>query len=179
MMYINVRREVEKDYAVCEQVIDKAFEKEVHSDHREKHLVSRLRKSDAFIPELSLVAVKDNNVIGHIMYTKLIIKNNNKEELSLALAPLSVLPEFQRKGVGSKLVNKSLEIAKNLGYKSVIVLGHVDFYPKFGFVPASKWNIKGPFEVLDEYFMALELEKDALSNISGTVIYSKEFFENN
>lgn len=178
-MDINVRIEVEKDYAICEQVIDKAFEKEVHSDHREKHLVSSLRKSDAFIPEISLVAEKDNKIVGHIMYTKLLIKDNNKEEISIALAPLSVLPEFQRKGVGSKLVKESLKIAKNLGYKSVIVLGHVDFYHKFGFLPASKWNIKCPCEVLDEYFMALELEKGALDNISGTVIYAKEFFENN
>lgn len=177
-MNINVRKEVEKDYKVCEQIIDKAFEKEIHSDHREKHLVAKLRKSDVFIPELSLVAEVDNNVVGHIMYTKIIIKNDRKSDISLALAPISVLPKYQRKGIGSKLINESLEIAKKLGYQSVIVLGHTEFYPKFGFVPASKWNIKCPCEVLDEYFMALELQRGALNDVSGTVIYSKEFFEN-
>ena len=178
-MRINVRREVEKDYEICEQVIDRAFEKEIHSDHREKHLVSKLRKSDAFIPELSLVAEIDSAIVGHIMYTKLIIRNDKFEKESLALAPISVLPEYQKMGVGSRLINESIEIAKNLGYKSIVVLGCSNFFPKQGFTPASKWNIKSPFEFPDKYFMALELEKDSLNNSFGTAIYTKEFFENN
>ena len=176
-MVINIRREEEKDYAESEFVVNSAFEKDEYSDHREKQLVSKLRLSDAFVPELSLVAEVEDRIVGHIMHTKLIIKNEDKEEVSLALAPVSVIPEYQRKGIGSKLINESFKIAKELGFKSMIVLGHADFYPKFGFVPASKWNIKAPFDISDEYFMAVELVPGGLNNVSGCVKYTKEFFE--
>ena len=111
------------------------------------------------------------------MFTKLIIKNGEKENLSLALAPLSVLPQYQNKGIGSKLIIESLKIAENLAFKSVIVLGHDKYYPRFGFKPASIWGIKAPFEVPDESFMALELMDGSLDGITGTVVYAKEFFE--
>jgi predicted N-acetyltransferase YhbS len=95
----------------------------------------------------------------------------------LALAPVSVVPEHQNKGIGSALISESLKIAKEIGFKSVIVLGHDKYYPRFGFKPASTWGIKAPFDVPDEFFMALELGDGALEDISGTVVYSKEFFE--
>jgi len=68
-------------------------------------------------------------------------------------------------------------IAKEIGFKSVIVLGHDKYYPKFGFKPASIWGIKAPFDVSDEFFMALELEDGSLRGVTGTVVYGKEFFE--
>ncbi|MDQ0242938.1 putative N-acetyltransferase YhbS [Bacillus fengqiuensis] len=95
----------------------------------------------------------------------------------MALAPVSVVPEYQKKGIGSQLIHTALKNAKERGYHSVIVLGHKSYYPKFGFKTASSWNIKAPFEVPDEVFMALELTADSLKNVQGVVHYSKAFSE--
>jgi predicted N-acetyltransferase YhbS len=176
-MNIIIRQETEKDYKLSETVVEKAFKNAEHTDHKEHLLVAKLRKSDAFIPELSLVAELDGEIVGHIMLTKLLIKNEGSKYDSLALAPVSVVPEYQNKGIGSALISESLKIAKEIGCKSVIVLGHDKYYPRFGFKPASTWGIKAPFDVPDEVFMALELGDGALEDISGTVVYSKEFFE--
>ncbi|MDR7870791.1 MAG: N-acetyltransferase [Tissierellaceae bacterium] len=176
-MDIKIRQEIEKDYKLSEIVVEKSFKNAKHTDHTEHFLVAKLRKSDAFIPELSLVAEIDGQIVGHIMLTKLNIENEENNYESLGLAPVSVLPEYQNKGIGSKLIRDSLKIAKEKGFKSVIVLGHDKYYPRFGFRPASKWDIKAPFDVPDEAFMALELEIGSLADVSGTVVYSKEFFE--
>lgn len=174
-MNLTIRQETEKDYKVTEHVVEKAFETAEYSDHKEQFLVADLRKGDAFVPQLSLVAELDEQIIGHILLTKILIKNEEKESESLALAPVSVLPEFQNQSVGSKLIHESLRIAKELGFKSVIVLGHEKYYPRFGFKPASTWGITPPFKVRDEVFMALELEGGSLEGVSGTVVYGAEF----
>ncbi|MDG4658313.1 N-acetyltransferase [Ectobacillus antri] len=174
---ITIRQETSADHVLTEQVVRSAFANAPYSDQSEHALVERLRKSDAFIPELSLVATDDEQIIGHILLTRAAIINEEKQTETLALAPVSVLPAFQGQGVGKKLIAKALEIAAQLGYHSVIVLGHSEYYPKFGFKRASTWNIKAPFDVPDEVFMALELEKDALSGVSGTVSYASAFFE--
>ncbi len=176
-MNIIIRQETEKDYKFTEKVVEKAFKNEEHSDHREQFLVAKLRKSDVFVPELSLVAEINEEIVGHIMLTKLLITDGEKKYESLALAPVSVLPEHQNKGIGSKLIHQSLKISREMGFGSVIVLGHEKYYPRFGFRPASTWGIKAPFDVPDESFMALELEDRSLDDITGTVVYGKEFFE--
>lgn len=176
-MNILIRQETEKDYQLSETVVEKAFKNAEHSDHREQILVAKLRKSDVFVPKLCLVAEINEEIVGHIMLTKLLIRDGEKKYESLALAPVSVLPEYQSKGIGSKLIVQGLKFSKEMGFKSVIVLGHDKYYPRFGFRPASKWGIKAPFDVPDESFMALELEDGSLDGITGTVSYSKEFFE--
>lgn len=176
-MNLIIRQETEKDYKLSETVVEKAFKNAEHTDHKEHLLVAKLRKSDAFIPELSLVAELDGEIVGHIILTKLLIENEGSNYDSLALAPVSVLPEHQNKGIGSKLISESLKIAKEIGFKSVIVLGHDKYYPRFGFKPASTWGIKAPFDVPNESFLALELEDGSLDRVTGTVVYSKEFFE--
>jgi len=98
-----------------------------------------------------------------------------KEYEALVLAPMAVLPEFQRQGIGGKLIREGLNKAKELGFDSVTVLGHKDYYPRFGFERASKWNIKSPFEVPDEAFMAIELKPGALAEKTGTLEYPEEF----
>ncbi|MEW9096102.1 MAG: N-acetyltransferase [Clostridiaceae bacterium] len=175
-MNIIIRQETERDYKISEHIIEKAFEDADYSDHKEQFLVERLRKSDVFVPELSLVAELDGEIVGHIMLTKLLIKNDEEEYESLALAPVSVLPQHRNKSIGSKLIIESLKIAKELQFKSVIVLGHDEYYPRFGFKPADIWDIKPPFDVPKESFMALELEGGSLVNVSGVVVYPKEFF---
>lgn len=176
-MDIKVRQEKEKDYKLSEDLVEKAFKNAEHTDHKEHFLVAKLRRSDSFLPELSLVAEVNGIIVGHIMLTKLLIENGDKIHDSLALAPISVLPEYQNNGIGGKLIRESLNIAKEIGFKSVIVLGHDKYYPRFGFRPTNIWGIKAPFDVPAEAFMALELEAGVLDGVAGTVVYGKEFLE--
>ncbi|MFF5399655.1 GNAT family N-acetyltransferase [Peribacillus butanolivorans] len=175
-MSITIRQELNEDYKITEKVVKSAFANMEFSDKKEHELVSRIRKSDAFIPNLSLVAV-NKEIVGHILLSKIKINNDNQFAESLALAPVSVLPEDQNKGIGRLLILEALKKAKELEYNSVVVLGHPEYYPKFGFKKTSLWGIKAPFEVPEEAFMALELQENALYNISGVVEYSSAFFE--
>jgi predicted N-acetyltransferase YhbS len=176
-MNIVIRQETEKDYEITETVVETAFKNEDHSDHKEQFLVAKLRKSNVFVPELTLVAETNEEIVGHIMLTKLLIKDGEMEYESLAMAPVSVIPEYQNRGIGSQLIRQSIKKSKEMGFNSVIVLGHEKYYPRFGFRPASKWEIKAPFEIPDKSFMALELEVGSLDGVKGTVVYGKEFFE--
>jgi predicted N-acetyltransferase YhbS len=161
-----------EDYVSISEVNDLAF-----SQKNEGRLILALRKTQEFIPELSLVAEVGGKVVGHILFYPIKIKNNDASYDSLCLAPMAVLPEYQRQRIGSQLVKEDLKRARDLGFKSVIVLGHAAYYPRFGFEPASRWGIRPPFEVPDEVFMALELVKDGLKDIHGTVEYPPEFNE--
>lgn len=165
-----VRQENKHDYEEVYNVLKTAFETAEHSDGNEQDLVVDLRKSDNFIPELSLVAVKDDKIVGYILFTK--IKIGKYEEL--ALAPLGVLPEYQRQGIGSALIKQGHKIAKKLGYHYSIVLGSDKYYPRFGYIPAKEYGILAPFDVPDENFMAIKLN-DTNEIIKGTVKYAKEF----
>lgn len=176
-MEIRLRQENKKDYETVFQLIEKAFEKEEYSDHSEQFLVNRLRDSDAFIPELSIIAEVEGKIVGHILFTKLKIKNQSQSFQSLALAPVSVLPEFQGKGIGSKLILYGHDVAKKLGYKSVILLGHQDYYPRFGYELCEKYHINMPFDVPAENCMVIALTEDGLKGVSGEVVYPKAFFE--
>jgi len=178
-MNFNIRQEQPEDYKITEKVVQHAFDKVEFSDKKEHELVSRIRKSEVFIPELSLVATtKDNNeIIGHILLSKIKIIQDNQITESLALAPVSVLPHYQNKGIGSRLILEALQKAKGLGYHSVVVLGHPDYYPKFGFQKASIWGIKAPFEVPEEAFLAIELHENSLDSVSGVVEYPSVFFQ--
>ncbi|CAM4021028.1 GNAT family N-acetyltransferase [Bacillus paramycoides] len=171
---VTIRQEQQNDYSKTEEVVKQAFLNEEFSDKTEHELVSRIRKCDAFIPELSIVAV-DKEIVGHIMLSKITIEQDGTSVESLALAPVSVAPSHQKKGIGGKLIAAALEKAKELGYGSVVVLGHQEYYPKFGFKKASDWNIKAPFEVPDEVFMAMELRENALQGVEGVVQYSEAF----
>ncbi|MFC5196571.1 GNAT family N-acetyltransferase [Bizionia hallyeonensis] len=176
-MELTIRKEESKDFETVFNLIEKAFESEQMSDHKEQFLVQRLRKSDAFIPELSLIAENENKTVGHILLTKLKIKNGQNEFDSLALAPVSVLPEYQGNGIGGMLIKEAHKKAKELGYQSVILLGHEKYYPKFGYKRADQFGIELPFEVPKENCMAIELVENGLNGISGMVEYPKEFYE--
>ena len=152
------------------RVVKTAFETADHSDGNEQDLVVALRNSDSFIPELSLVAVKEDKIVGYILFTK--IKIENHEEI--ALAPLAVLPEYQKQGIGSMLIEQGHKIAKQLGYHYSIVLGSENYYPKFGYIPATQYGIQAPFDVANENFMAVKLN-DTDIEIKGVVQYAKEF----
>ncbi|KAA0743675.1 N-acetyltransferase [Bacillus sp. AY3-1] len=161
---VTIRQEQQSDYKKTEEVVQQAFLKEEFSDKTEHELVSRIRKCDAFIPELSIVAVNEE-IVGHILLSKIQIEQGATSVESLALAPVSVARGHQKKGIGGKLIGAALEKAKELGYGSVVVLGHPEYYPKFGFKKASEWNIKAPFEVPEEVFMVVELRENALEGV--------------
>ncbi|WP_239406495.1 GNAT family N-acetyltransferase [Erysipelatoclostridium sp. An15] len=167
---IEIRQENKNDYEEVYQVVKTAFESAEHSDGNEHDLVDLLRKSDNFIPELSLVATSNGKIVGYIMFTKVKIGDS----IQLALAPLAVLPEYQRKGIGSTLIKEGHKIANDLGYDYSIVLGSEKYYPKMGYLPAINYRIMPSFEVPNENFMACKLNEKA-ANISGIVEYAKEF----
>ena len=170
-MNTTIRKEEEKDHKQIYEVNKLAFQQE-----NESKLIEKIRKSENFIPELSIVAEIDNRIVGHILFSKIKIIGDSDYE-SLALAPMAVIPEFQKRGIGSELIKKGIDKAKELGFDSIIVLGHKEYYPKFGFQRASKWNIKCPFEVPDDVFMAIELTEKAFEGKAGTVKYPDEFNE--
>ena len=178
-MKITIKKEQKGDYQITEEVVTSAFKNAEYSDHNEHHLVSKIRQSDAFIPELSLVAInqENNRIVGHILLSKIQIAGADRVEESLALAPVSVLPEYQDKGIGKALIREALKTATELDYGSVIVPGHPDYYPKFGFKAGSTYGIQSPFEVPEENFMAVELQANGLENVSGIVEYPSVFFE--
>ena len=143
----------------------------------EAKLVEKLRKTPKYVPNLSLVAKYKKRIIGHILFYPIEIQTKRNKVDSLALAPISVLPSFQHKGVGGRLIKEGLEAAQKLGFKSAIVIGHSEYYPKFGFRKASEYGIVAPFDVPDINFFAIELAKNGLKNCSGTVEYPREFNE--
>ncbi|MDR3627451.1 MAG: N-acetyltransferase [Ignavibacteriaceae bacterium] len=174
-MGIILSTEKPEDYEEVINLTDLAFKDMPFSNHKEGELVHKLRKGPNFVEELSIVAKLDGKIIGHILFTKLYIKDVEKSYETLELAPVSVLPEYQRKGIGSMLINEGLKRAKEMGFKSVMVVGHPDYYPRFGFQKAEKYNIKSSIEVPADVFMAIELIENGLKDVAGTLIYPEEF----
>ncbi|MBM6939716.1 N-acetyltransferase [Pseudoflavonifractor phocaeensis] len=167
---MHIRKETATDYEIVYSVVKRAFENAEHADGNEQDLVNALRKGDAFIPELSLVAEADGKIVGHIMFTRATVDGKPV----LALAPLSVLPEYQRKGIGKALIQEGHKIAKELGYTHAIVLGSEKYYPKSGYSPAEGFGIKAPFDAPSENFMACVLSETDVE-IHGTIKYAPEF----
>ena len=142
----------------------------------EANLVNALRPSLPR-PDYSRVALLDGKPVGHILFSPILIETGQRDEPALALAPMAVLPEDQGQGIGSALVRDGLEMLRQIGERIVVVLGHSDFYPRFGFQTASKYGIRAPFEVPDPAFMVIELQPGALQGIQGTVRYPPVFDE--
>lgn len=165
-----IRKAEVKDYETIYSVVKCAFDSAEHADGNEQDLVNTLRKGNAFIPELSLVAEMDGKIVGHIMFTKAMVG----DKTVLALAPLSILPEYQRKGIGTALVREGHRIAQELGYGYSVVLGSEEYYPRMGYIPAEKFGIKAPFDVPSKNFMACRLNADE-PNIIGIMKYANEF----
>src|SRR5690606_35046043 len=138
---MNIRKEETKDYIEVFNLIKNAFENEVFTDHKEQFLVERLRKVESFVPELSLVAEIDEKIVGYVLLTKIKIINQDIQKTTLALATIAVLKEYQGKGIGGKLIEEAHKRAKDLGFDSVILLGHEKYYPKFGYTMTKNYGI--------------------------------------
>jgi putative acetyltransferase len=163
-----------------EQPQDREAIGDVHRDafgrSEEADLVDALRGSPAFIPELSLVAVApDGRVVGHVLFTRIVVRDGPRAQPALALAPLAVLGSHQRRGVGAALTARGLERARELDHALVIVVGHPSYYPRFGFAAAGPHGIEAPFPVDDAAFMACELTPGALAGLRGMVEYPPQF----
>jgi len=164
-----IRPETSKDIAAIRHINEEAF-----GQKEEAEIVEKLRRRGVLT--ISLVAVQDNEIVGHIAFSPVKVESEHSSFEAIALAPMSVLPACQRKGIGSQLVHAGLEECRRIGHELVVVLGHPNYYPRFGFVPASTYSIKSEFDVPDEAFMVLELRQGAFSGRSGIVKYHPEFY---
>jgi len=139
----------------------------------EARLVDALRGHRSY---LSLVATIDGQVVGHILFTPVTIEPPVDRRIA-GLAPMAVRPEHQRSGIGSQLIRAGLEACRRSGYAAVVVLGHPEYYPRFGFLPAHTFGLTCEFPSPPEAFMAMEIESGALSGIGGLVRYLPQFAE--
>ncbi|NNC94968.1 MAG: N-acetyltransferase [Chitinophagales bacterium] len=175
-MKVKLRQEKKGDHTEVNKVIELAFQNEPISDQTEHYLVEKLRKSASFIPELSIIAEHDREIYGHILLTKAKIIDGNKSVETLALGPVSVLPKVQNKGIGGALMRDAHEKALLLGYRSIVLLGHENYYPRFGYMIADEFGIRFPFKAPRQNCMVKELVPGSLKHVGGMVAYPKEFF---
>ena len=164
---MEIREERASDRDAVREVNLAAFE-----ENPEANLVDRLREEAD--PLVSLVAEDGGEVVGHILFSPMTGAGTEATRV-MGLAPMAVIPPRQREGIGSALVRRGLEACRSLGAQAVVVLGHAAYYPKFGFVPASRFGLRSEYDVPDDVFMALELEPGALDAASGTIRYHEAF----
>ena len=165
-----IRPETPEDLDSIRYVNEQAF-----GTKKEVELIDKLRKRGVLT--ISLVAIQDGEVVGHIAFSPVVIESGLSSFEAIALAPMAVLPAYQRKGIGSQMVRAGLGECHRLGHEVVVVLGHSDYYPRFGFVLARSKGIDCEFEAPDEAWMVLELREGALAGRSGVVKYQPEFNE--
>ncbi len=176
---MHMRPETRSDYEAVERLTYEAFsniQKPGRGGTDEHLLVHKMRSVPAFIPELSFVYELEGRIVGHIAYTQSsVVREDGTAYETITFGPVSVLPEYQKKGIGAALIRHTLEKAKSLGYKAVLITGHPEYYPKFGFVNAERFGITMPDGTSMDAFMALPLVDGALDGISGKWTYDPVF----
>lgn len=165
---MNIRSRNHSDYQAIAELNRQVFGRD-----NEAQLVESIRHSDRYIPELELVAELNYAIVGHILFSYIDLVGQETLQV-LGLAPMAVQPEFQRRGIGSALVQVGLEAASSLGESMVIVLGHPQFYSRFGFEPSVSYGIESPFPVPEEVFMVLPLN-NYQEQYTGKVVYPPAF----
>lgn len=165
---IIIRLETERDYRAVEHLTRDAFW-DVYKPGCDEHLLAhKLRHSKAFLPALDYVAAQDDRIVGNIMYSVAqVINDSGCAYPVLTFGPLSVLPGFQKQGVGAALVRHSLAVARKTEYPAVIIFGNPAYYQRFGFENANKFGITTADGANFDAFMALELHDHALESITG------------
>jgi putative acetyltransferase len=176
-MNLRVRPERSNDIEAIDNLLKTAF-----GCTEESTLVRALRASDYFVPPLSLVAEEqdeegENRIVGYVLFSRISIETRDGAVPALALAPMAVAPEQQRQGIGTQLVETGLEACRQLGHSIVVLVGHPEYYPRFGFEPARAYDLEVPFAVPDEAFMALELLPGALNSVRGGKVRFSPPFE--
>ena len=149
------------------------IEQEAFNSNKEADLVREMLVDPSAKPLLSLIAIIENQAVGHILFTTAHISNNpNKVSISL-LAPLAIMSNYQKKGIGGKLIKKGLEILSKSGVDLVFVLGHPKYYPKYGFTPASQFGFIATYPIPEEVadaWMVQALHPDVIGTVSGKII---------
>jgi len=168
---IIIRPETSTDASAIYEVNKQAFD----GRDAEPGLVDAVRKSENFIPEISLIAEENGKLIGHILFSRIHIETKNTKIPALALAPMAVRPEYQKQGIGTLLVRRGLEECKRLNHAIVIVLGHPAYYPRFNFSAELAKSLECPYGECGEAWMALELLPNALDGVRGRVVYPPAF----
>ena len=167
MMNLHIRTTEPNDHAAIRRIHLAAFDGEDEAD-----LVDALRDGDHILA--SLVAQVDDRVVGHILFSRMGLETEIETIDAVSLAPMAVLPDFQGRGIGSALVKAGLERLRELGERIVVVLGHPDYYPRFGFRSELAANLQSPWTGSDA-FMALELVDGTLEALQGRVRYAEPF----
>jgi putative acetyltransferase len=165
---LKIRPETPTDYPSIRQVNNLAFDSDA-----EANLVDNLRS--AYTIALSFVAYHDRMIVGHIGFSTLPIETDKHTLRAVSLAPMAVLPQFQRQGVGTALIEQGLELCRNLGFVAVVVLGHPDYYTRFGFSSNLARSIRSPYSDLGSAWMAIELQAGSLQGIEGVAHYAPAF----
>jgi len=164
-MLIEIREERPDDATAIREVNKRAFEQD-----QEGNIVDALRANGAI--SLSLVAAVNGRIVGHVMYSPITVGG---VITGAALGPMAVVPEYQRQGIGTALVDAGNEKLQNDGCPFIIVLGHPNYYPRFGFRPASTYGIECEWAVPDDVFMVLVLDEAKMQGVSGLAKYRHEF----
>ncbi|WP_429970756.1 GNAT family N-acetyltransferase [Fructilactobacillus sp. Tb1] len=167
-----IRSVENKDYKSIDKVIYEAFLNSEHGYNNENDLVHNLRKEEDYNNYFEIVAENYNNdIVGHAMLSTI----NISDHLGMALAPISVMPDYQNNGIGSLLMNEIEQRATKKDVQFISILGDPNYYGRFGYLSASKYRISAPFEVEDKYFMIKPLFENGLKNVTGTVEYNQSF----
>lgn len=168
---IEIREERRADYQAIRDVNNQAF-----NQPQEGTIIEKIRESGVEI--LSLVAIIDNKIVGHIFFSPVRMEEQATLKDGMGLAPMAVLPDYQQQGIGSKLIKEGIQRLKLKSVPYIIVLGHKDYYPKFGFETASKYGLKCQWDgVPDEAFMVMILDDKMKPKIHGVAKYRDEFDE--
>jgi putative acetyltransferase len=164
-----IRLEGPDDASSIRRVNELAFE-----GPSEARIVDRVRSAGG--PQLSLVAEDDGGIVGHILFSPAVIRSAGREVVGMSLAPMAVLPDRQRQGIGSLLVERGLQLLREPSCPFVVVVGHPAFYPRFGFVPASRYGLRCQWPAVpDEAFLVLVLDRESIRGVRGVVKYADEF----
>jgi putative acetyltransferase len=164
---MKIRPELPTDAASVRAVNQAAFD-----TNTEANLVELLHEKAS--PLISLVADDDGVVVGHILFSPAVLVEHPSRKI-MTLAPMAVLPAHQRRGIGSGLVRAGLESCTQIGFEAAVVLGHAEYYPRFGFRPASRFALRCEYDVPDEVFMAMELKPGILTGKAGTIRFHPAF----
>jgi putative acetyltransferase len=172
MITVSTRQENHGDHTAVADIHRQAFGRELEGE-----IAANLRIGGEFIPDLSLVAESDGKVVGHIILSRLRYDVATSECRLLALGPIGVLPNFQKQGVGTSLMNEAIRRSRELGFLGIALIGHPTYYPRFGFQPASRFGIVLPYKVPDDVAMVLALFEESLTGCEGSVLFPPAFVD--
>lgn len=176
-MKLIIRKEIPEDYRAVERLTREAFWNHYAPGCSEHYLAHILRESEAFVSELDFVAEKDGKIVGNIMYTRAQVRGDDQAvHPVLCFGPVSVLPDYQGQGIGTKLIEHTKRVAKGLGFPAIIIYGDPEYYKRVGFVPAEQFSIGTSWGTYAASLLACELEPGALNGCAG-MFYEDDIYD--